>query len=205
MLSFHSVPAFLTKWTCTYIGIVDKKSQTIHVDNTTNAAAPDNATNPTDSSSNNNNKPAAFKEALVKLHLMEPSPHHESKHLNHRHHRTEQDTLDGIYHSNKMGTDLSNERIMLAWIRTMLAAVRTVFSFLKYEYTPASLVAATMMAATIVLLAGVNGAYRYWRIRYILSLPKVPSTYGRLTLLPFILLVVGVAILCSVETYSESW
>lgn len=62
-----------------------------------------------------------------------------------------------------------------------------------------------MMTATIVLLAGLNGAYRYWRIRYLLSLPNVPSSYGRLTLLPFILLVVGVAILSSVETYTESW
>jgi len=62
-----------------------------------------------------------------------------------------------------------------------------------------------MMAATLVLLAGLNGAYRYWRIRYILSLPNPPSSYGRLTLIPFMLLVVAVAVLSSVETYSESW
>jgi hypothetical protein len=70
---------------------------------------------------------------------------------------------------------------------------------------PSSLVAATIMTATVVLLAGLNGAYRYLRIRYILSLPNVPSSYGRLTLIPFILLVVGVAVLTSVETYSDSW
>ena len=67
------------------------------------------------------------------------------------------------------------------------------------------LVAATMMTATLLLLAGINAGYRYFQVRKMLYRKDKPETYSRSSLMPFILLAMATAMLTSIETYRGSW
>lgn len=116
---------------------------------------------------------------------------------------------------NRIGSDLANERTMLAWVRTMLACARTVFSYGNLlepnsdpeagGTRPMTVPTVTMMMATLLLFAGLNTGYRYWHMRGVLREAKAPGTYGRHSLLPFILLAVTVALITSIETYAGHW
>ena len=119
-------------------------------------------------------------------------------------HHNERKSWENVLYLNQLGTDLANERTMLAWIRTMLAAVRTAFSYMRYTAVQSSsLTAALMLIATLVLLSGLNAAGRYYQVRHILE--KRPKTFGRVTLMPYILLAAAAAILNSVGVYSGKW
>ena len=115
--------------------------------------------------------------------------------------------MEHLYYFNQLGTDLANERTLLAWIRTLLACIRTVFAYLKLEdsVNSPSLTAATMLIATLLLLTGLNAGYRYWQIQHILGMKEKPASYGRITLMPYVVFAVAIAIFNSVETYSGKW
>ena len=112
-----------------------------------------------------------------------------------------------LHFFNQLGTDLANERTLLAWIRTLLSCVRTVFSYEKQVLSSGltTLMAATMMTATLLLLSGLNAGYRYVTTRRLLMTEEKPKTYNRFSLMPFILLAVSIAFLTSIETYLGHW
>lgn len=56
-----------------------------------------------------NNKASAWRDALERLFLIEPSPH-----IHNILHKSQHETFSSMYHFNRLGTDLANERTMLA-------------------------------------------------------------------------------------------
>jgi hypothetical protein len=108
-----------------HLYLVNETSSQSTTTSSEHTASPDDNT-----AADNTTKPSAWRDALERLFLIEPSPHND--HIHHILHKSQHDTFTSIYHFNRLGTDLANERTMLAWIRTMLAAVRTVFAYLKY-------------------------------------------------------------------------
>lgn len=109
----------------------------------------------------------------------------------------------------RLSTELANERTLLAWIRTSLAAERTVFTFLGFKATNGPGVwqhiyfAATGLLATVTIVFGVVGVERFYKVKHALSRAQPPATYSRITIQPALLclgIVLAVAAIC---TYSH--
>ncbi|CAB9524312.1 expressed unknown protein [Seminavis robusta] len=117
--------------------------------------------------------------------------------------------LGSMFYFSQLSSDLANERTFLAWIRTMLAAVRTIFSYEKVQSDVTardkSLVVAIMMTATMLLMAGFMGGQRYYSTRYLLLSRERKDTYNMISLSPFVLLGFAIAVVTSVATYASKW
>ena len=85
--------------------------------------------------------------------------------------------LEGLERLSRLTTDLANERTLLAWTRTCLAAIRTSFAYLEISalalgWSVGLKITETAMA-TLVVAAAATGVWRYFKIKSIL-LQKVP-------------------------------
>jgi len=85
----------------------------------------------------------------------------------------------------RLTTYLANERTLLAWVRTCLAATRTAFSFLGVSGTSAFwsvfvfLTQCTMLTLVLVLCG--SGYLRYSAIKHAINTKLPPEKFGRLT------------------------
>ena len=108
-----------------------------------------------------------------------------------------------------MSTDLANERTLLAWVRTAMAAIRTLFAYLSVSGTTpawhASVIATEMAMSTLVILTACTGTYRYFRLKAIIGRKEVSPYFGRITLRPFAVLVVATCVASSIGCYSQQW
>eukprot|EP00927_Polykrikos_kofoidii_P054872 TRINITY_DN49224_c0_g1_i1.p1 TRINITY_DN49224_c0_g1~~TRINITY_DN49224_c0_g1_i1.p1 ORF type:complete len:323 (-),score=36.00 TRINITY_DN49224_c0_g1_i1:67-1035(-) len=89
----------------------------------------------------------------------------------------------------RLSTDLSNERTLLAWIRTAMAATRTSIAFLALTAEGVwlgGLHLSRMAMVTLVLTAAVGGIVRYRSVKAATFLRLPPRQFGRLSIHWFI-------------------
>jgi uncharacterized membrane protein YidH (DUF202 family) len=117
--------------------------------------------------------------------------------------------LQGLERLSRLTTDLANERTLLAWTRTCLASIRTLFAFLEVRSADAGWqvwkLITEMSMATVVLACAGLGAWRYFAIKRILSQKVPPQHFGRISIRPLCALLVLVAVATSTAIYAQKW
>lgn len=96
------------------------------------------------------------------------------------------ETNEVVDRMQRLNTDLANERTLLAWTRTSLAAMRTAFAFLAVTGEGAMLVGLHFSRwgmATLCLLAAGMGIRRYVQVKRITFQPVTPDVrFGRISI-----------------------
>ena len=107
--------------------------------------------------------------------------------------------VDAVEHFHRLGTDLANERTLLAWIRTCLAFIRTTGSIMGLKGLDVigddSVKTLTLTFALLALWTILQGSFRYRKIKGILAAEEPPRYFHRLSNYPIILFVVAAVIL----------
>jgi len=113
---------------------------------------------------------------------------------------------------NMLGTDLANERTLLAWVRTILATIRTIFAYQKLfpgdgipRTDDPTLLAASLMIATLLLMMSVYASHRYYSVLTMLRSEDKQETYEKWTLWPMIGVAVSLSFLTGIATYADTW
>merc|ERR1712217_178750 len=93
--------------------------------------------------------------------------------------------INAEYMGSRMATDLANERTLLAWLRTILAIVRTAFAYLSIKdhgiWKSVELSARAGLFAA-VLGGGVTGWLRYNVIKELTFKREIPKRFGRFSI-----------------------
>lgn len=117
--------------------------------------------------------------------------------------------IDALTRFSRLSTDLANERTLLAWVRTALAAARTVVAFLSLSYitqfgkTAKKIIYIGMSILAIGLLS--QGVERYRKIKAILALQDPPAYFDRLSTVPAQATLLSLLVLVFVAAVSNSW
>lgn len=120
----------------------------------------------------------------------------------------ELEVVTALERFNRLSSDLANERTLLAWIRTCLAAVRTGVSFLGLAAISDwwfSLMLAQWSMIILIILGGIVGAARYYRIKAMLEYKVPPREFGRLSLTPLNALVAIGAVATAAGLAAHAW
>merc|ERR1719221_2065115 len=97
----------------------------------------------------------------------------------------------------RLSTDLANERTLLAWLRTAMAAIRTAFSFMDLSagdhgfFWMSSVVMSRVAMITAILVATLTGIRRYSCVKQVTYMLYPPQNFGRLSIFWFNFLIVA--------------
>mmetsp|Transcript_4559 Transcript_4559/g.7448 ORF Transcript_4559/g.7448 Transcript_4559/m.7448 type:complete len:228 (+) Transcript_4559:82-765(+) len=119
------------------------------------------------------------------------------------------DPFESFNRMNRLSTDLANERSMLAWTRTALAAIRTALSTLsvsgRTEFGDIAVKITSIGFAVIGLWTMTHGHVRYRMIKNILAQADPPRFFRRLSNNPHNITVIAVIILVVIAQASSQW
>ena len=121
--------------------------------------------------------------------------------------KNEERFVDALTRLSRLTTDLANERTYLAWIRTALAAARTVVSFLALSgsnlFGRVSVRTCVLGFAVLALVMMAHGAERYKKIKSILLTKDTPGGFARLSTVPLSLSLLSILALVLIVTSSD--
>lgn len=123
--------------------------------------------------------------------------------------RRVENQLEGLERLSRLTTDLANERTLLAWVRTCLAAIRTLFTYIGLTAAAgawhAGLTATEGAMAVLVVATAALGAWRYFRIKEVLGQKLPPREFGRISLRPLIATLLLAAAGTAGGVWSQAW
>lgn len=109
----------------------------------------------------------------------------------------------------RLSTDLANERNLLAWGRTAMAAARTALAFLglvgNNDFGVGLVYTTSIGFGVIAVWMMIQGSLRYKQIKNILLLPEPPIHFGRLSNNPIVLVLVVLLVLLVIGNSADSW
>eukprot|EP00928_Gymnodinium_smaydae_P000663 TRINITY_DN10253_c0_g2_i1.p1 TRINITY_DN10253_c0_g2~~TRINITY_DN10253_c0_g2_i1.p1 ORF type:complete len:350 (-),score=62.10 TRINITY_DN10253_c0_g2_i1:324-1373(-) len=117
--------------------------------------------------------------------------------------------VDSVERFSRLTTDLANERTFLAWMRTTLAAVRTLFTFYSMsgvsEMFQDSLYVSEIGMASVMLIATLTGRWRYTRMKTIINRKVPPRWFGRISITYLYVVLLVVTLITAANIYAGTW
>jgi uncharacterized membrane protein YidH (DUF202 family) len=95
---------------------------------------------------------------------------------------------DSMERFSRLSSDLANERTFLAWVRTALAAIRTVFAFYAMAAVDGlwlwngALVSSQVAMVAVVIISLLLGNSRYRQVKDVIARKVPPLDFGRLSI-----------------------
>lgn len=117
--------------------------------------------------------------------------------------------ISSMQRMSRLSTDLANERNLLAWGRTAMAAARTALAFLglvgNNDFGVGLVYTTSIGFGVIAVWMMIQGSLRYKQIKNILLLPEPPIHFGRLSNNPIVLVLVVLLVLLVIGNSADSW
>jgi len=117
--------------------------------------------------------------------------------------------ISSMQRMSRLSTDLANERNLLAWGRTALAAARTALAFLALtgnnDFGVGLVYTTSIGFGVISVWMMLQGGLRYKQIKGILLLPEPPVHFDRLSNLPVHAVLIVLLVLMVIANSADSW
>lgn len=123
--------------------------------------------------------------------------------------KQQQEMFNAVQRMSRLTTDLANERNLLAWGRTALAAARTSLAFLGVGglslFGDVSQQIATIAFMVVALVTVMHAVHRYKKIKFILMQPEPPLHFDRLSNVPLYVVLMILLLLALIAIASQQW